>query len=381
MEGDREMDADYIKNRIENEFNNWMNVVVTNIETVLNNYKVHLIDSDGYKYCATYDVIKTSVRRKAQLHRFFRNNIYTLENIKNYLILNNKDFTLISNNINTATEKVSWNCPIHGEFLNSWNCIKNGHGCPICGRIKQAESKRNSFEYVKTKFEEYNMELISTEYKNNEDGLLFICNKHRDAGIQKMSFGQLITKKRCSLCGKESQIQNQTKSHENFIKEVHQIHGDKYVVKGNYINCKTHIAIYCTECDCEFPITPSHLLEGHGCPNCNISRGEERIKVIFLDNSVEFQQQYKFEDCRHKRLLPFDFAVFKNDQLYCLIEYQGIQHYKPVEKFGGQKQLESQQYIDNIKRNYCREHSIKLIEIPYNQYKNIGKILHKENII
>ena len=61
-----------------------------------------------------------------------------------------------------------------------------------------------------------------------------------------------------------------------------------------------------------------------------------------------------------------DFAVFDdNNQLEFLIEYQGIQHYKPKSIFGGMSGLRKQQYYDMLKRQYCKKHNIKLILIPY----------------
>lgn len=370
-----------IKNTIENDFKDWMSVQVLDIEQIPKNFKVHLLDNDGYKYCVTYDVLRHSVYRKSILHRFFRNNIYTKDNILNYLTMNKINITLASEEIINATDSLTWNCPMHGIFKMNWNCIKNGSSCPKCGNLKRIDSRRNSYEYVKSKFEEYDMTLISDNYINNEEKLLFICNKHRDKGIQQMSFGQLITNKRCPECGKQSQILNQTKSHSQFLEEVKLIHGNKYIVKSEYVNCREHVKVYCSECDIEFPITPSHLLEGHGCPFCNISRGEEYIKTLLLDNNIIFSQQYTFENCRNKRKLPFDFAIFKNDKLFCLIEYQGIQHYKSVELFGGEKQLLIQQEVDNIKRKFCIDNNISLIEIPYFKYKNIKEILTENQVI
>ena len=66
------------------------------------------------------------------------------------------------------------------------------------------------------------------------------------------------------------------------------------------------------------------------------------------------------------RSLRFDFAVFDDDGLIeFLIEYQGIQHYEPVNKFGGKKGLFKQKYNDNQKRIYCGRNDIPLIAIPY----------------
>lgn len=62
----------------------------------------------------------------------------------------------------------------------------------------------------------------------------------------------------------------------------------------------------------------------------------------------------------------FDFAVFTDDgDLDFLIEFQGKQHYEAVSKFGGKRGLYQQQFNDNLKRKYCAQKGIQLIEIPF----------------
>ena len=81
-----------------------------------------------------------------------------------------------------------------------------------------------------------------------------------------------------------------------------------------------------------------------------------------------FQQEYSFPDLigRGGHALRFDFAVFDDDdELWFLIEYQGIQHYKAKSIFGGQAGLNQQQYYDMQNRQYCKKHDIKLVIIPY----------------
>ncbi len=76
----------------------------------------------------------------------------------------------------------------------------------------------------------------------------------------------------------------------------------------------------------------------------------------------------------------FDFAVFDDSgNLDFLIEYQGCQHYQAKSKFGGAKGLYQQQYNDNLKRRFCMEHGITLIEIPYTDeaFINYNYIMEK----
>ena len=61
-----------------------------------------------------------------------------------------------------------------------------------------------------------------------------------------------------------------------------------------------------------------------------------------------------------------------------IIEYNGQQHYDAIDYFGGQERLERQKERDNAVRMYCKDHKIKLIEIPYTEFDNIENILKRE---
>jgi hypothetical protein len=47
------------------------------------------------------------------------------------------------------------------------------------------------------------------------------------------------------------------------------------------------------------------------------------------------------------------------------VEYQGIQHYKPVKHWGGQKALEENKKRDRKKASLCKKNDIKLIYFKY----------------
>ena len=64
------------------------------------------------------------------------------------------------------------------------------------------------------------------------------------------------------------------------------------------------------------------------------------------------------------------------------IEYQGVQHYQPVEFFGGEDALAQRQELDLQKRQLCRENQIRLIEWPYSlepSPTNLSDQLKKDN--
>ena len=62
------------------------------------------------------------------------------------------------------------------------------------------------------------------------------------------------------------------------------------------------------------------------------------------------------------------------------IEYDGRQHFEIVKKFGGLEGFIDTKIRDTIKNTYCKKNNIKLIRIPYWDFDNIEKILHKEII-
>lgn len=98
------------------------------------------------------------------------------------------------------------------------------------------------------------------------------------------------------------------------------------------------------------------------------SRAEIKIEDILRDAGLNFQEEYSFPDLigAGGHALRFDFAVFEDDgELAFLLQYQGIQHYKPKSIFGGMDGLRRQQFYDMQKREYCKKHNIKLVLIPY----------------
>ena len=96
------------------------------------------------------------------------------------------------------------------------------------------------------------------------------------------------------------------------------------------------------------------------------SRGEREIAEYMRKHKIRYEIQYGFNDLVSGSPLKFDFAIFDNsNKLIALIEYQGEQHFKSVDFFGGEKKFARELMNDKLKRIYCKNKGIKLIEIPY----------------
>lgn len=71
--------------------------------------------------------------------------------------------------------------------------------------------------------------------------------------------------------------------------------------------------------------------------------------------------------------------ILKNKNLKLLIEFNGEQHYKPV-NFDSKVKTKEDFFQENIKRDkikqeYCLKNNIPLLEIPYTEIFNIENII------
>lgn len=118
----------------------------------------------------------------------------------------------------------------------------------------------------------------------------------------------------------------------------------------------------------------------NGCAQscgCVHSNNEKEIIKILTDNNIEFASQYTFPDLIgiNGGHLRFDFAIFNNNKLSHLIEYNGLQHYqKPEGKWGNE--FEILQKHDLLKQEYCKKHNIPLVIIKYNQSYDLNTLLN-----
>ena len=130
-----------------------------------------------------------------------------------------------------------------------------------------------------------------------------------------------------------------------------------------------------------FTDTVSHVTHGYNL-GIKRSKGEYLLRKILVDIGIEFIPEYSFKDCINPHtggLLKFDFYL---PSYNCCIEYDGEQHFKGWRKSSHPKSsLQQVRFRDKIKNEYCKEHNIILIRIPYTEYNKIDSqyVLHLFN--
>lgn len=279
--------------------------------------------------------------------------------------------------INNRT-KVCIICPKHGEFWQTPFEHLQGHGCSKCNINGREMYTTEYFIEVARKIhgDKYNYDKVVYEKCNIP--VIINCPIHGDF-LQKpvvhlMGCG-------CPKCATDKKRESYAWSTEKFIQEARKIHGDTYdYSKVNYINNYTPVTIICP-IHGEFQQIPSNHLSGAGCSKCTkTSKGEKEIMHLLDFNNIKYITQYKLES----KVNPSGYMLvdFYLPQSNIFIEYNGEQHYIPVESMGGQLQFEQQQARDEELRQYCKDHNIKLIEIRYDQdiWVELEAQLFNENI-
>lgn len=92
-------------------------------------------------------------------------------------------------------------------------------------------------------------------------------------------------------------------------------------------------------------------------------KAEEWTKMYFDERGISYEYQKTFSGLVGKNggLLSYDFYL---PDISVLLELHGLQHYRPVDWFGGHDGFEKQQLHDSLKSEYARCHDYKLIVIP-----------------
>ena len=110
-------------------------------------------------------------------------------------------------------------------------------------------------------------------------------------------------------------------------------------------------------------LIPNNHLNNNGCPRCKESKGEKEIREWLINNKIKYKPQHRFPECKNILTLPFDFYLPEHNTC---IEFNGRQHYEPINKWGGIENLKEIQRRDKIKMEYCQNNNIPLIIIKYN---------------
>ena len=203
-----------------------------------------------------------------------------------------------------------------------------------------------------------------TKYINATTKLDIICPIH---GLQTMLPHHHINGHGCGKCGKEQINKSSGKqfSTESFIEKIKKFELNLSFEKTIY-KSKRNLVIVTCPIHGDYETKAEILLKGCGCPKCKSSKGESKIREVLDIFNIKYLEQASFKECRaaNNRRLLFDFYI---PSINTCIEFDGKQHFEPVEYWGGQEGLERRKRSDEIKNKFCTDNNINLFRISYNE--------------
>ena len=272
--------------------------------------------------------------------------------------------------INNKT-KVCIICPEHGEFWQTPHNHLKGYGCSKCS---------GNYLHTLNEFIEKSKEIhgdkygySKVDYINALTKVCIVCSEHGDFWQTPHNH---LKGQGCPKCFYTKNSEEKKLTLEIFIEKAKEIHGDKYdYSKVNYKGFHDKVCILCKEHG-EFWQTPAHHLSGQGCRKCNESKLERITRIFLKKHNIISIQEKTFEWLIKDKNLKLDFYL---PEYNVAIECQGIQHFKPINYFGGLKGFEYIKKCDLIKKQKCYENGIKLFYVNYYDdiEQNLLEIINK----
>lgn len=273
--------------------------------------------------------------------------------------------------------------------------------CAICGE-EHHESEYRNFQRRKTKcacqfnrqrFKEIEEELNKVNYS-------FLHDKENSYQVSKN--GKIECKKpilvKCLNCSKESYeyYHNIRKGHkkcncnitkkftrnltvDDFIEKWSKLTRDNFeLLSQEYHGRNAKYKIKCKKCGKEDERWGITLIDNdNSCKYCDHGSKYEQLIGILLDKkNIRYIREYL--DIWNGHYHRFDFFLPDRNMI---IEYNGQQHYEPIEYFGGEEQFRLRQERDKEKEQYCQDKNLQLIVFNYQQTseeieKKIGLIFN-----
>lgn len=203
---------------------------------------------------------------------------------------------------------------------------------------------------------------------------LFICpfcSKEFESSIRNITAGTARS------CGCYNKMLCQAKGHNN-SKDIRGQKFNRLTAIEPTEKRRGRTIVWKCQCECgnECYVPISDLTNGHtkSC-GCLRSYGEEKIANILTNNSIDFIREANFSTLVNQETgqrLRFDFLLPQYD---IIIECNGLQHYRPINFFGGEEGYNKRHYLDDIKRQWAISNNYKVLEIKYKEDNDISETL------
>ncbi len=265
-----------------------------------------------------------------------------------------------------AKHKIKVICKRHGEFHIVVRDHLMGRGCQKC-RLEDTP-KVKLIKWIALSKEKHGdkYDYSKSLYSGSRGLITIICPEHGEfeqfAESHKLGHG-------CMKCYSDTL----RFSLEDVLLGFEKAHGETYDYSlVNYIDAKTKVDIICRKHGL-FSVNPHNHKNGVGCPKCKSSKGELAILKYLDSRAVYYEREWVIGTNPETGCNLFiDFYLPYSN---IAIEFDGPQHEKPVNHFGGKETFFKVIYRDQIKEMLCENLGIYLIRIPYKDLDIVEEIL------
>src|SRR5574341_470816 len=248
--------------------------------------------------------------------------------------------------------KTLWQCKEQHQWLMRYNNIYSGQGCPFCSKsirlmVKDYYDLANQRNFLWLDKELPTNGHVKTRWQCSDGHQWNACYNSI-----KMGSG-------CPFCAGRG-----PKTFDDYH-SLAKSRGFLWIDKDLPKNNRTLTTWQCQRGH-QWKARYHNIKAGNNCPFCSDSRGETRIYRFLRSYYIYPERQKKFDECKDKRYLPFDFFFSLDNRLF-LIEYDGEQHFMPTSNWYGRGRLEEVRRRDTIKNIFALKNGFILIRVPYTE--------------
>lgn len=348
-------DFDYVKNFIENDYSKKLGVkfLVLSKEYENNRTPLDIVDENGYKYSMSYGVAYSGYRANCKPRIIYKNNKYSIDNIKNYIEINQCDCILLSTEYEGNNSNLHFKCLCGNDFYTSWSEFYNNNKrqCNTCGRQLLAKSLSLDESFVKEHLNSFGLELLSN-YKNSKENILIgcKCGKHFHSTYTNISKQKYKCCPECVI--KETYEATKHDRYEKIRKFIEDDGRQLLTFEDNFVNSHSKIDILC-RCGNKYTISASQYDKQCQCLEC-----AERNRVLKrrMTNDEINNVIARYSDSIGMHMTWYSGEHINNKSYITLIDDYGYKYYTRVSQINNRNGSVLYQFsqsnpytIDNIK--------------------------------
>lgn len=258
----------------------------------------------------------------------------------------------------------------------SSNILCEDEACKYCGEKSFASHPRCEFWNYEKNIDSKGLPLTPRMiFKNSNYGFWFKCDvcKH---DINMILVNITYNDTWCKYCGNQELCDNPECNY-CLEKSFHTSSMSKYwdYEKNNKVTPRMvfkHDKIkrwfVCYKCTGNFCLTPSDVTKGHWCSVCkNVTESE--LYFYIRDNlKLDVEKEVRFQWCKNKNPLPFDFVI---EDLKLIIELDAYEHFRlQKEESNADKRIE----VDTYKMQMALDRGYSIIRF-YNDFRSSDKLI------